>query len=62
MSVKQLQKELGVTYKTAWRMRQKVFRLMKQHRGDLLQEPERTISFSFFNAFELKVVHKQEQS
>lgn len=62
MSVKQLQKELGVTYKTAWRMRQKVFRLMKQHRGDLLQEPERTISFSFFNTFELKVVHKQEGS
>ena len=59
--VKKLQQELEVTYKTAWRMRQRVLRLMKQHRGDLLEEPEKTISFSFFNAFELKVVQKQER-
>lgn len=57
-----LQHELGVTYKTAWRMRQRVLRLMKQHRGDLLHESERSISFSFFNAFELRVVEKQDDS
>jgi len=61
ISVIQLQQQLDVTYKTAWRMRKLVLRLMKQHRGDLLAEPERTISFSFFNAFELRVVEKQEK-
>lgn len=60
ISVKSLQSEMGVTYKTAWRMHKNVLHLMKQHRGDLLQEAEKTISFSFFNAFELKVVEKQE--
>ena len=62
ISVKTLQKELGVTYKTAWRMKQQIIRLMKQNHADLLAEPEKTISVSFFNAFELKVVHKQESS
>lgn len=61
ISGKRLASELGVTYKTAWRMRQRVFQLMKQHRGDLLAEPEKIISVSFFNAFELRVVQKHEK-
>jgi transposase len=60
LSAKQIQHELGVTYKTAWRMRHHIFRLMKQNHGDLLTEPERVISVSFFNAFALKIVNKQE--
>jgi transposase-like protein len=62
ISAKNLQKELHVTYKTAWRMRKQIFKLMKQNHADLLAEPEKTISVSFFNAFEFKVVHKQEHS
>lgn len=62
ISVKALQKELDVTYKTAWRMKQQIYKLMKQNHADLLTEPKKTISVSFFNAFELKVVQKQETS
>ena len=62
LSVKKLQKEIGVTYKTAWRMRFHILRLMKQNFGDLLQEPESVVTVSFFNAFELKIVQKQQAS
>lgn len=62
VSVKKLQKELGVTYKTAWRMKKSLYTLMKQNHGDLLVEPQKTITVSFFNAFELKVIQKQEAS
>lgn len=58
--VTKLQYEIGVTYKTAWRMRRNIIKLMKQNHSDLLQEPESTISVSFFNAFQLKIVQKQE--
>jgi len=60
VSTTTLQKELHVTYKTAWRMRDKLLTLMRQHRGDLLKEPENVIFVSFFNTFQIKVVEKQE--
>ena len=59
--IKTLQNELGVTYKTAWRMKLKILQLMRQNRGDLLSGPEKVLSVSFFNAFELKVVQKEEE-
>lgn len=65
LSSKQLQREIGVTYKTAWRMHKKVRMLMEQYNGDLLQEPVimeqyRERKWVFFNKFEIKVVQKQE--
>lgn len=62
ISAKALQRETYVTYKTAWRMRQNILHLMKQNHGDLLKGPDDTISVSFFNAFELKITHRQEVS
>ncbi len=62
ISTKKIQSEIGVTYKTAWRMRQRIMRLMKQNHADLLAEPVKVLSVSFFNAFELKIVQKQEES
>lgn len=60
ISIKALQRELGVTYKTAWRMKSMILKLMKQNHGDLLSGPEKVLSVSFFNAFELKVIQKEE--
>lgn len=37
---KVLERELGVTYKTAWRMRSNIYELMEQNNGDLLSESE----------------------
>lgn len=37
ITTKQLQKELRVTYKTAWRMRSAIYTLMLQNKGDLLK-------------------------
>ncbi len=39
ISAKQLQRELGVTYKTAWRMRSSFLSLMEQNNADLLSGP-----------------------
>lgn len=57
-----LQCELGVTYKTAWRMYRSLYRLMEQNRGDLLTDEaeSRIHKWLFFNKIELKVVQKQE--
>lgn len=62
ISAKQLARELDVTYKTAWRMKKRILSLMKQNRADLLTEPQKVISISFFNAFEVRFVQKQEAS
>ena len=44
MSAKDLQRELHVTYKTAWRMKSKIKRVMKRTDADLIKEA-RPISF-----------------
>ncbi len=36
ITIKQLQRELGVTYKTAWRMYRSIYELMEMNNGDLL--------------------------
>jgi transposase len=62
LTAKDLQRELGVTYKTAWRMYTQIYKLMAQNKGDLLTEKPDSIirKWTFFNKFELKVVEKQE--
>ncbi len=62
ISTRQLQKELGVTYKTAWRMHHAIKELMKLNNGDLLAEHEKVLRWTLFNTFEFKVVQKQESS
>lgn len=69
LSAKQLQNELQVTYKTAWRIRSLLYSLMKQNNGDLLkkvtpylggQEQNVIKRWTFFNKFEFRMVEKQE--
>lgn len=62
ISIKQLQKELGVTYKTAWRMFGSITLLMQQNNGDLLVDTveNNLLKWTFFNKFEIKVVEKKE--
>lgn len=60
IAIKQLQRELGVTYKTAWRMYKSVYRLMEQNNGDLLrQTDEKVRTWTFFNKIEFTVVEKK---
>jgi transposase-like protein len=61
ISVKTLQRELGVTYKTAWRMYNKTLLLMEQNNGDLLSDAQ-VRKWVFFNKIELKVVQKKQES
>lgn len=60
ISVTKLQKELGVTYKTAWRISNKIKILMSQKNADLLSESKNIFSWSILNAIELKVVQKKK--
>lgn len=62
ISIRQLQQELGVTYKTAWRMHKNIKELMKQNNADLLTQSEEVIKWTIFNTFEFKVVQKQDTS
>lgn len=62
ISIKGLQNELGVTYKTAWRMYTSIYKLMEQNKGDLLldKHESRIHKWMFLNKIEFKVVQKQE--
>jgi transposase len=60
ISIKTLQRELGVTYKTAWRMYKNILTLMEQNNGDLLAE-SKVSKWVFFNQIELKVVRKTQK-
>lgn len=62
LSIRDLQKELGVTYKTAWRIFSLLKKLMEQNNGDLLRAPveNNLLRWTFFNRLELKVVEKKE--
>ncbi|HEX7041645.1 MAG TPA: transposase [Patescibacteria group bacterium] len=62
ISIRQLQQELGVTYKTSWKMYHDIKNLMKQNNSDLLAESEEVIKWTLFGAFEFKVVQRQDSS
>jgi len=60
---KQLQKELGVTYKTAWRIQTTLKYLMEDNDGDLLKDPSereyKEHKWLFFNKLQITFVQKQ---
>lgn len=62
ISVKKLQKELGVTYKTSWRISRDLKILMSQNNADLLKEKKDVFTLSIFNTIEFDVVQKKESS
>lgn len=57
ISIRTLQKELNVTYKTAWRIHKNIYKLMQKNKGDLLTDTH-VSKWVIFNAIELKVVRK----
>lgn len=61
ISIAELQRELGVTYKTAWKMYKNIRFFMEQNNGDLLTEPENNMRrWTLFSKFEITVKQKQE--
>lgn len=58
ISARTLQEELGVTYKTAWRMYKNIYKLMEKNKGDLLTDVQ-VNKWVIFNAIELKVTRKE---
>jgi transposase-like protein len=66
ITIKQLQKELGVTYKTAWRIYTTIRYLMDENDGDLLKDlSEREYKehkWVFFNKLQFTFVQKQEEN
>ena len=65
ISTKQMQRELEVTYKTAWRMKNTIQVLMEQNNSDLLRDPyenehPKEHKWVFFNKLEISWVEKQE--
>ncbi len=59
ISIRKLQLELGVTYKTAWRISKSLTYLMSQSNGNLLTEPKQVFNLNIFNAIEFNVVQKE---
>lgn len=72
ISITQLQKELGVTYKTAWRMYRNIKIFMAQNNGDLLrdvseldlsnQRQQSIHRWTFFSKLEITLTQKQENA
>lgn len=61
ISIKTLQRELDVTYKTAWRIYTQVRILMARNNGDLLSDREENVRrWVLFNKIEITVAQKQE--
>jgi transposase-like protein len=60
ISIRQLENELGVTYKTAWRMYHSIKTLMEKNNGDLLAEATEVYTWTFFNKIEISFVEKKK--